>query len=437
MRLSIRLVSASMLVLGIVAVPHPVKQPHWSDYGWTEIVPSVVTKTVFRDCTTATHITAPSFPNSALLSSSLSQADPSLSYFPTSAPSTLTHATTYPGSSFPSLPVTSSASQFLATLSNTTRSYTTSSSIPSQPSAQTKTQRSSSAVASSSAVTSSSPPTSTEVGFVHPGLLQSSADFNRIKTKIAAGSQPWAAGYQKLLKSEYATPAYQPNPAPSIYRGSDGIHAENYAQLYIDVGAAYVLSLLWAITGESQWGDAAVRVLDAWSSTLVALGGDTDVYLAAGIYGYEFSQSAEIMRDYSAWTGFSKFQDMVMTVFYPVINGWFIGHENWGSYASSVYPGWDLCIIAGGMSIGILTDNKTIYNQAIDWFYNGTGNGQINRAIPFVYSQDNELLAQPMEAGRDQGHTMLDIALLGVIGQTSWNQGLNLFGYNGSLIRSA
>ena len=87
--------------------------------------------------------------------------------------------------------------------------------------------------------------------------------------------------------------------------------------------------------------------------------------------------------------------------------------------------------------MGILMDNTTIYKQALDWFYNGTGNGQINRAIPFVYSQDNELLAQPMEAGRDQGHTMLDIALLGVIGQTSWNQGLNLFGYNGSLIRAA
>ncbi|KAH8703887.1 GPI anchored protein [Talaromyces proteolyticus] len=273
--------------------------------------------------------------------------------------------------------------------------------------------------------------------FVHPGLLQSSADFDRIKKNIAAGNQPWVAGYQKLLSSGFATPTYQPNPAPTIYRGSDGVHADNCGQLYVDVGAAYALSLLWAITGEIQWGDAAIRVLDAWSSTLVALGGDTDVFLAAGIYGYQFCQSAEIMRDYSAWTGFSRFQDMMVNVFYPTINDWFVGHENWGSYSSGVYPGWDLSIIAGGMSLGVLMDNETIYNQAVDWFYNGTGNGQINRAIPFVYFYDDEWLAQPMEVGRDQGHTMLDIALLGVIGQTSWNQGLNLFGYNGSLIWAA
>jgi hypothetical protein len=102
-----------------------------------------------------------------------------------------------------------------------------------------------------------------------------------------------------MLNSGYVTPTYEPNPAPTIYRRSDGVHAQNYNQLYVDVGAAYILSLLWAITGETLWGDVAVTVLDAWSSTLVALGGDTDVYLAAGIYGYEFCQSAEIMRDYT------------------------------------------------------------------------------------------------------------------------------------------
>jgi hypothetical protein len=270
--------------------------------------------------------------------------------------------------------------------------------------------------------------------FVHPGLLQSAADFERIKMNLAANNQPWVAGYQKLLASQFANSDYQPNPAEAIYDGNDGVHVQNFGQLYVDVGACYVLSLLWGITGDSTWGDAAVRVLDAWSSKLQVLGGDTGVFLAAGIYGYEFSQSAEIMRNYSGWIGFDNFTSMMMNVFYPRINLWFEGHSNWMNYSIGVYPGWDLCIIAGAMSIGIITDNETIYNQGVNWFYDGTGNGQINRAIPYVYFTDNEWFAQPMEAGRDQGHTTLDIALLGVIGQTSWNQGLNLFGYNGSLI---
>lgn len=72
------------------------------------------------------------------------------------------------------------------------------------------------------------------------------------------------------------------------------------------------------------------------------------------------------------------FTSMMMNVFYPRINLWFEGHSNWMNYSIGVYPGWDLCIIAGAMSIGILTDNETIYNQGVNWFYDGTGNGQIN-----------------------------------------------------------
>ncbi|KUL83135.1 hypothetical protein ZTR_11009 [Talaromyces verruculosus] len=275
------------------------------------------------------------------------------------------------------------------------------------------------------------------LSFNHPGLLQSSADFDRIKTNVNGNVQPWESGYQKLLSSQYANPDYSPQSVSAIYRGSDGMHAENYQLLYEDVGAAYVLSLLWAITGNGTWGDAAVRILDAWSSTLTLISGDTDLYLAAGIYGYEFAQSAEIMRDYSSWTGFNQFTSMMMNVFYPIVNGWFLGHENWQSYASGVYPGWDLCLIACAMSIGVLTDNETIYDQGVNWFYSGTGNGQINHAIPYVYFEDNEWSAQLMECGRDQGHAGLDIALLGVIGQISWNQGLDLFSYNGSLIWAA
>jgi len=33
---------------------------------------------------------------------------------------------------------------------------------------------------------------------VHPGLLQSSEDFDRIKLNIAAANQPWLAGYQSF-----------------------------------------------------------------------------------------------------------------------------------------------------------------------------------------------------------------------------------------------
>lgn len=272
--------------------------------------------------------------------------------------------------------------------------------------------------------------------FKHPGLLQTANDFERIRTNLAAGNQPWTLAWEKLLESDYASATYEPDPAPTIYRGSDGVHAQNYAQLYDDVAAAYALAIRYAISQNSTYGDAAVRIMDAWSSTLVALGGDTDVYLAAGIYGYEFAQAGEIMRDYEGWPAenFNRFQNMMINVFYSVVDFWFEQHENWGSYASSVYAGWDLCQIASAMSIGVLVDNQTIYNKGIGWLYNGTGNGQINEAIPYTHWYDNELIGQTQESGRDQGHNTLDIALLAVIGQVGYNQGNDLFAYDGSII---
>ena len=128
---------------------------------------------------------------------------------------------------------------------------------------------------------------------------------------------------------------------------------------------------------------------------------------------------------------------MMTGVFYPIVEGWFDSHEGWRSYATSVYANWDLSQIACAMAVGVLTDNQTIYNRGVQWFYNGTGNGQINQAIPFTHWYDNQLLGQTQEAGRDQGHNMLDIAHLGVIAQMAYNQDIDLYGYNGSLILPA
>lgn len=272
--------------------------------------------------------------------------------------------------------------------------------------------------------------------FVHPGLLHTNADFTRISAKVAAGTEPWATAWTKFTASPYSAATYAPSAVSIVYRGSDGTHAENYPLLYHDVAAAYALAIRWKITGIAQYGDAAIRVMDAWSSTLTAISGNSDMFLAAGIYGYEFAQAGEIMRSYPSWTNFARFKTMLVNVFYSQINEWFVNHDagTYGQYALSVYAGWDLCNMAGAVAIGILADDQTIYNQGANWFLTGTGNGQIFRTIPYQHWFDNEVIAQGQEAGRDQGHNMLDIALLSMIGKMAYNQGNDLLGYNNSVI---
>jgi hypothetical protein len=86
------------------------------------------------------------------------------------------------------------------------------------------------------------------------------------------------------------------------------------------------------------------------------------------------------------------------------------------------------------LSIGVLSDNRTIYEEGIEYFKNGAGNGQIQNAIWKIYTVDGQALGQGQEAGRDQGHAMLDFALLGAIAQMAYNQGDDLFGYLDNII---
>src|SRR5437870_3241382 len=73
--------------------------------------------------------------------------------------------------------------------------------------------------------------------FTHPGLLHSADDLARMKAKVAASAQPWLSGWQRLVANRHSALSWTPSPAAIVYRGADGTHAENYAQLYNDAAA--------------------------------------------------------------------------------------------------------------------------------------------------------------------------------------------------------
>ncbi|RKK91185.1 hypothetical protein BFJ71_g11070 [Fusarium oxysporum] len=266
-------------------------------------------------------------------------------------------------------------------------------------------------------------------GFVHPGLLHTSRDLERAKNHVLKGDEPWNTDWQLLLNNSRASPTYEPNPQPTIYRGSDGTHAENYPRLYNDAHAAYQLAIRWHIQGDDQYADAAVAILNAWSSTMVAIGGSSDRFLAAGIYGYQFANAAELMRSYSGWS--ASEQDQMKTflqdVFFSESYRFLTTHNGQDEY--HYYANWDFCNIANIMAIGVFTDNQTMYEYGKNYFLNGDGRGAINNFIYKNYTESGsgKILSQGQEAGRDQGHATLDISLLGVIMQQGYNQGDDLF----------
>jgi Alginate lyase len=272
--------------------------------------------------------------------------------------------------------------------------------------------------ASPSAMASASP----GVSAGHPGLLHTQADFDRMAAKVSGSTQPWKAGWDRLVANSHSRSGWKPNPQATVYRGSGT--PENYATLYNDIHAAYQNALRWKITDDSAHGDTARDILNAWSGTFTTLTGTADRFIAAGIYGYQFANAAELMRGYPGFD-LDRFKTMMLSVFYPLNNDFLVNHN--GAFITNYWGSWDELTMASILAIGILCDDQTKVDQAVTYFKTGAGPGAIANAVPVLYSDS---LGEWVEAGRDQGHATLGIGLTAAVCEMAWNQGIDLYGYD-------
>ena len=261
---------------------------------------------------------------------------------------------------------------------------------------------------------------------VHPGMLHTNADFTRMAQKVNANAQPWKGSWDLLVASTNSQSTWNARPTATVIRGGSG---DNAAQLYNDVHAAYQNALRWKISGNVAHANKAVEIMNGWSASLTSIGGNADRFLAAGLYGYQFANAAEIMRGYSGWASadFNRFKTMMITVFYPMNNDFLLNHNT--AHIQNYWANWDLCNMASILAIGILCDDQAKIDQAVNYFKTGGGNGSINNAVPILHSPT---LGQWQESGRDQEHALMGVGLMAAICEMAWNQGIDLYGYNNS-----
>ena len=174
--------------------------------------------------------------------------------------------------------------------------------------------------------------------FVHPGLLHTEADFVRMRAKVEAGEEPWLSGWKKLEESRHAQLGYHPRPLEIVLRGGPG---QNFPVLFNDIHAAYQLALRWKVSGDRKYAEKSIEILNAWSEKLKAIEGNANRFLAAGIYGYQFANAAEIMRTYRGWQprDFARFRKMMIEVFYPVNETFLFGRHGAAAGVSSIFVG--------------------------------------------------------------------------------------------------
>ncbi|MFE7929023.1 alginate lyase family protein [Streptomyces sp. NPDC057456] len=261
--------------------------------------------------------------------------------------------------------------------------------------------------------------------FTHPGMLHNAGDINRAKVRVAAGADPWLSGWNKLTANPHSLSSWTPRATATVIRGGTG---ENYSLLYNDIAAAYQNALRWRVAGTEANARCAASILNAWAKTLTSVTGNADRFLAAGLYGWQFANVAELMRGYDGFD-LSAFQEMMVNVFYPLNNS-FLTHHN-DACITNYWTNWDLCNTASILAIGILNEDSAKYDQAVAYARSGAGNGSIAHAVPYLYTDaDGYALGQWQESGRDQGHTVMGMGQMGAICEMAWNQGDDLYSYD-------
>jgi hypothetical protein len=264
--------------------------------------------------------------------------------------------------------------------------------------------------------------------------LHTQADLGRMSDKVKASAEPWLSGWQRLTGSSFAQVAYKPNPQQVVCAGAGGCpDGETFMPLARDIAAAYQNALRYRISGDSTHADAAIAILNAWSSTLEKFAGDSNAGLRVGLYGYQLAAAAELLRGYEGFSpaDFEKVKTLLLTQFYPISSDFLKRHN--GTCFDHYWANWDVANMTTILAIGVLTDDRAKFDEALDYFKNGSGTGQIDRLVNHLYPGD-PVLGQGQESGRDQGHMTLVVSLIGAFAKIALDQGEDLFAYQDNKI---
>ena len=292
----------------------------------------------------------------------------------------------------------------------------------------------------------------------HPCLLHTQRDFDYVKQHL--GEEPYASALTKLKGSQYARTDYEANPVEYLARldaGNwsqmggrwedagiadlwyQGIH-NNYTNFMRDAAAAYQLSLLYKLEGNTSAAETAKNILVKWATVnkgiLVNKKGeilDPNEKLIL-FQPYQAAIAIEMLRDYEQWGDTEEFSRVVKWLdesFYWLAHDQLELQNNTGG--GHYWWNWDLAAMTTILGIGVVSENQDYINEAIMYYKGlGGGPGNIFKGVPYLHQDPDseEMLGQGNELGRDQGHNTLCAAVLGVFCQMGSALGEDLFAFD-------
>jgi len=273
-------------------------------------------------------------------------------------------------------------------------------------------------------------------GLTHPGVLISQSQLDYVKSQVSAKASPEYSAYQKAESADIGSKSYKKKGPPSnneIECGEKSEPDHGCSDDDSDSSAAYLQAVLWYITGDDDYLNNAIDLLNAYSK--VEKFTDSNAPLQAAWSASKWSRAAELVKHTSTkWSSSdaSAFQKVLHKVHLPLIQD---GSTNNGN--------WELSMIEGLLGIAVFSDNETLFNHGVTmwkqrvpaYFYyepvDGDKHQAAPRGSPSWYGQETfnksvDGLCQ--ETCRDFGHSQYGLAATLNAASTASIQGTDLFG---------
>ena len=247
--------------------------------------------------------------------------------------------------------------------------------------------------------------------FVHPGCLHTQVDLDRMRTNVAANSQPWKSGFDRFAADSHSSPNYaMQGPFSEVDRGSSNSNRTAFEQ---DGMAAYHQALMWSITGNPVHRDKALQILKDWTATNTVFTGK-DAQLIVGLVGFKFVNAAEIMR----YNNSGRWSPMEIAA----TEKWFVNNfwpwlQPSGAPTGELDGNWGMASLKCQIAIAVFCNDQTKYNSTIALMTNGCA------SIPGSIMSSGE----ETETGRDVQHWQLALGDMAEYATIAYNNGDDLF----------
>ena len=247
---------------------------------------------------------------------------------------------------------------------------------------------------------------------VHPGGWHTQADLTIIRSKVQAGEEPWVTGWNAIKDSR---------PRKNYESNVSGVVTDEFA-LSKQGHVAYQLAMKWVATGDQEYADAAIGLIDQWVENVDGFNVEGPTLTLSTAAGH-MAQAAEILaHGFDGAAGWSPAK-------VEAAQAWFKSkvYDKWTNTGGMRSSNWGTSCVGGNMSMAVFCDSQEMFKDQVNAYkfgYRDTNDGCAGVA-QYIFSPTG----QAFESGRDQAHVQGGIGHLVEAALTAWNQEIDLVSY--------